>query len=83
MKRIILLSFLLSTFLVMDLLAQDGTWVINGQVRHRYSMDGRDFNGDTGTLNMNELRTLANCIDFHSFLLYSAHFGGGIISSIN
>ncbi len=57
MKRIILLSFLLSTFLVMDLLAQDGTWVINGQVRHRYSMDGRDFNGDTGTLNMNELRT--------------------------
>ncbi len=57
MKRIILLSFLLSTFLVMDLLAQDGTWVINGQVRHRYSMNGKDFNGDTGTLNMNELRT--------------------------
>ncbi|KAA3613183.1 MAG: hypothetical protein D8M58_12820 [Calditrichaeota bacterium] len=57
MKRALLFSILLTSFLFSDLLAQDGTWVVNGQVRHRFNMMGQDFNGDTKTINNNELRT--------------------------
>ncbi|NOZ04637.1 MAG: alginate export family protein [FCB group bacterium] len=59
MKKILLGSMLCSSLLVGLVFAQ-GNLKISGQIRHRYEMSDKDFDGNTGADNFSYLRTRLN-----------------------